>query len=58
MIEEFGIVLSVISCRLLSISMPPDTSPPGGILNAFAWPLAVYRKQRVFIVYRVDYQGI
>ena len=31
---------------------------PGGILNAFAWPLAVYRKQRVFIVYRVDYQGI
>ena len=23
-----------------------------------AWPLAVYRKQRVFIVYRVDYQGI
>ena len=30
----------------------------GGILNAFAWPLAVYRKQRVFIVYRVDYQGI
>ena len=31
---------------------------PGGILNAFAWPLAVYRKQRVFIVYCVDYQGI
>ena len=29
---------------------------PGGILNAFAWPLAVYRKQRVFIVYRVDYR--
>ena len=31
---------------------------PGGILNAFAWPLTVYRKQRVFIVYCVDYQGI
>ena len=30
---------------------------PGGILNAFAWPLAVYRKQRVFIVYCVDYRG-
>ena len=29
-----------------------------GILNAFAWPLTVYRKQRVFIVYCVDYQGI
>ena len=28
------------------------------ILNAFAWPLTVYRKQRVFIVYCVDYQGI
>jgi hypothetical protein len=31
---------------------------PGGSLNAFAWPLAVYRKQRVSIVYGVDYQGI
>ena len=31
---------------------------PGGILNAFAWLLTVYRKQRVFIVYCVDYQGI
>ena len=31
---------------------------PGGILNAFAWPLTMYRQQRVFIVYRVDYQGI
>ena len=30
----------------------------GGILNAFAWPLTVYRKQLVFIVYCVDYQGI
>ena len=31
---------------------------PARHLNAFAWPLAVYRKQRVFIVYCVDYQGI
>ena len=31
---------------------------PGGILNAFAKPLAVCRQQRVFIVYGADYQGI
>ena len=31
---------------------------PGGLLNAFAKPLTVYRKQRVIIVYCVDYQGI
>lgn len=37
---------------------PLPAYSPGGILNAFAWPLTVYRQQRVFIVYCVDYQGI
>ena len=43
---------------LLSFRSKALNDIPGGILNAFAWPLALYRKQRVFIVYCVDYQGI
>ena len=42
----------------IRVRFPLPAYSPGGILNAFAWPLTVYRKQRVFIVYCVDYQGI
>ena len=31
---------------------------PGGVLNAFAWSLTVYRQRRALIVYGADYQGI
>ena len=31
---------------------------PGGMLNAFAWPLTYSDQQRASIVYRADYQGI
>ena len=31
---------------------------PGGVLNAFAWPLTLYRQKRALIVYGADYQGI
>ena len=50
----FGYVYTYLPSRFLS----SVGNYPGGILNAFAWPQTVYRLQRVFIVYRVDYQGI
>ena len=37
---------------------PLPAYSPGGMLNAFAWPLTCSDQQRASIVYRADYQGI
>ena len=59
---KLQLILDILSAveagGIRGVAVPLPAYSPGGILNAFAWPLAVYRKQRVFIVYRVDYQGI
>ena len=47
-----------IACPANALTMRTDPVTGDRTWSLFAWPQTVYRLQRVFIVYRVDYQGI